>query len=111
MCSRPQFTDLTYMGGTGSSGPMAIIFGSVIRICAKILTSILSVTPFATYKNDKLKKIYFHPLEKVCIASMLTNDSIWDDFKCSQQNITNISLYFVRCSIEPLPLMLGTTIF
>ena len=30
MCSRPQFTDLTYMGGTGSCPPMTIIFGSVI---------------------------------------------------------------------------------
>ena len=32
MCSRPQFTDLTYMGGTGPCGPMTIIFGSVIKI-------------------------------------------------------------------------------
>ena len=31
MCSRPQFTDLTYMGGTGLCGPMTIIFGSVIK--------------------------------------------------------------------------------
>ena len=31
MCSRPQFTDLTYMGGTGPCGPMTIIFGSVIQ--------------------------------------------------------------------------------
>ena len=31
MCSRPQFTDLTYMGGTGPCGPMTIIFGSVIK--------------------------------------------------------------------------------
>ena len=31
MCSRPQFTDLTYMGGTGPYGPMTIIFGSVIK--------------------------------------------------------------------------------
>ena len=31
MCSRPQFTDLTYMGGTGPCGPMRIIFGSVIQ--------------------------------------------------------------------------------
>ena len=30
MCSRPQFTDLTYMGGTRSCGPMTIIFGSII---------------------------------------------------------------------------------
>ena len=30
MCSRPQFTDLTYMGGTRPCGPMTIIFGSVI---------------------------------------------------------------------------------
>ena len=28
MCSRPQYTDLTYMGGTGSGGPMRVIFGS-----------------------------------------------------------------------------------
>ena len=27
MCSRPQFIDLTYMGGTGPYGPMTIIFG------------------------------------------------------------------------------------
>ena len=32
MCSRPQFTDLTYIGGTGPCGPMTIIFGSVIKI-------------------------------------------------------------------------------
>ena len=31
MCSRPQFTKLTYMGGTGPCGPMTIIFGSVIQ--------------------------------------------------------------------------------
>ena len=31
MCSRPQYTDLTYMGGTGPYGPMIIIFGSVIK--------------------------------------------------------------------------------
>ena len=29
MCSRPQCTDLTYMGGTGSCGPMRIIFGTI----------------------------------------------------------------------------------
>ena len=32
LCSRPQFTDLTYMGDTGPCGPMTIIFGSVIKI-------------------------------------------------------------------------------
>ena len=31
MCSRPQFTDLTYMGGTRPCTPMTIIFGSVIQ--------------------------------------------------------------------------------
>ena len=31
MCSRHQFTDLTFMGGTGPCGPMTIIFGSVIK--------------------------------------------------------------------------------
>ena len=31
MCSRPHFTDLTYMGDTGPCGPMMIIFGSVIQ--------------------------------------------------------------------------------
>ena len=31
MCSRPQFTHLTYMGGTRHCGPMTIIFGSVIK--------------------------------------------------------------------------------
>ena len=31
MCSRPQFTDLTYMGGTRPCGPMTIIFGNVIQ--------------------------------------------------------------------------------
>ena len=31
MNSRPQFTDLTYMGGTGPCGPMRIIFRSVIK--------------------------------------------------------------------------------
>ena len=31
MCSRPQFTDLPYMGGTRSCGPMTIIFDSVIQ--------------------------------------------------------------------------------
>ena len=31
MCSRPQLTDLTYMGGTGLCLPMTIIFGSVIQ--------------------------------------------------------------------------------
>ena len=37
MCSRPQFTDLTYMGGTGPSGPMTIIFGSAIKSYYTIL--------------------------------------------------------------------------
>ena len=31
MWSRPKFTDLTYMGGTGPCGPMTIIFSSVIE--------------------------------------------------------------------------------
>ena len=31
MCSRPQFTDLTYMGGTGPCGPMTIVFESIIK--------------------------------------------------------------------------------
>ena len=31
MCSRPQFTDLTYMGGTGLCLPMTINFGTVIQ--------------------------------------------------------------------------------
>ena len=31
MGSRPQFTDLTYMGGTGPCGPMTILFDSVIK--------------------------------------------------------------------------------
>ena len=31
MCSRPQFTYLTYIGGTGPCGRMTIIFGSVIK--------------------------------------------------------------------------------
>ena len=29
MCSRPQFTNLAYMGGTVACGPMTIIFGSI----------------------------------------------------------------------------------
>ena len=39
MCSRPQFTDLAYMGGTGLCGPMTIIFGSVIKTEYKSLTT------------------------------------------------------------------------
>ena len=31
MCSRPKFTDLTYMGGTGPYGPMTIAFGGSIE--------------------------------------------------------------------------------
>ena len=31
MWSRPQYTDLTYMGGTGSGGLMRILFSSVIK--------------------------------------------------------------------------------
>ena len=31
MWSRPQYTDLTYMGGTKSCGPMRISLGSVIK--------------------------------------------------------------------------------
>ena len=31
MCSRPQFTGLTYMGGTGPYGPMTIVFGGIIQ--------------------------------------------------------------------------------
>ena len=31
MCTRPQFTDLTYMGGNRHCRPMTIIFGSVIQ--------------------------------------------------------------------------------
>ena len=31
MSPRPQYTDLTYMGGIGSCSPMRIIFGSVIQ--------------------------------------------------------------------------------
>ena len=30
MCPRPQYADLTYMGGTEPCEPMRIIFGSVI---------------------------------------------------------------------------------
>ena len=37
MCSGPQFTNLNYTGGTGTCGPMTIIFGSVrVSIQAKI---------------------------------------------------------------------------
>ena len=32
MRSRPQFTDLTYMGGTGPSVPMTIIFEVLLRV-------------------------------------------------------------------------------
>ena len=32
MRSRPQFTDLTYMGGSGPSGPMTIIFEVLLRV-------------------------------------------------------------------------------
>ena len=31
MCSRHQYTDLTYKGGTGSCGPITIIYDSVIN--------------------------------------------------------------------------------
>ena len=31
MYSRRQFTDLTYMGGTGPSAPMTIVFGGIIK--------------------------------------------------------------------------------
>ena len=31
MYSRPQFTDLTYMGGTAPSGPMTIVFGGITK--------------------------------------------------------------------------------
>ena len=31
MCPRPQYTDLPYMGGTGSCGPIKIIFVGVIK--------------------------------------------------------------------------------
>ena len=31
MCTKAQFTDWTYMGGTGPCGPMTIIFGSVFQ--------------------------------------------------------------------------------
>ena len=37
MCSRPQFTDLTYMGGTGLSGAMTLMFGSAIKSYYTIL--------------------------------------------------------------------------
>ena len=30
MCSRPQYTDLAYVGSTGSCEPMRVIFGSAI---------------------------------------------------------------------------------
>ena len=40
MCARPQYTALTYMGGTGPCGPMMIIFGSVI---------------YSSYKNLNIK--------------------------------------------------------
>ena len=31
MYSKPQFTELTYIGGTGPCGPMTVIFGSAIQ--------------------------------------------------------------------------------
>ena len=31
MCPRPQYTDLTYMGGTGHCAPMRIIFDTVLK--------------------------------------------------------------------------------
>ena len=37
MCPRPQYTILNYMVGTGSCGPMKIIFGSVISSCCTSL--------------------------------------------------------------------------
>ena len=38
MYSRPQYTDLTYMGGTRPFGPMSKIFGTVIKSWHKRLT-------------------------------------------------------------------------
>ena len=37
MCPRPQYTDLTYMGGTGPYGPMRIIFVVLFRVGKQIL--------------------------------------------------------------------------
>ena len=45
MCSRPQFTDLAYMGGTGPCGPMTIIFSSVMKSWYTSLT-----TKFGVYR-------------------------------------------------------------
>ena len=39
MFLRPQFTDLTYMGGTGPCGPMTMIFGSFIKSWYRSLNS------------------------------------------------------------------------
>ena len=32
MCSKPQLSDVTYMGGSGPGRPMTMSFGSVIKI-------------------------------------------------------------------------------
>ena len=61
MCSRPQFTDLTYMGGTGPSGSMTIIFGTVIKSLHIKFGANRSfhvpkspVYPFGLYERDQI---------------------------------------------------------
>ena len=37
MCSRPQYTDFAYMGGTGPCGPLRIIFVVLFRVGVQAL--------------------------------------------------------------------------
>ena len=47
----------------------------------------LLVTDLETFKIDKfLKKLILTHWQKVCIAPIMSNDSILDAFKYSQQN-------------------------
>ena len=68
MYSRPQFIDLTYMGGTGPCAPMTIIFGGIIQsqytslnIKCGVNRTFQALKTLLTYMGGTCRSMYSRP--------------------------------------------------
>ena len=99
MCSRPQFTDLTYMGGNGLWLPMTIIFGSVIQSQYTGLTFHVLKTPvyqFDLYGRYRTLRTDYNNFWQ-CYLELVYKPKyqIWceSDFPCAQDHRDRFDLY------------------
>ena len=89
MCSRPQFTELTYLGGTGPCGPMTIVFCSVIKsqyISLNIKYGVNRTPPQFT----DLRDMELYGRYQIVRGQIPTNVWIIQAFV---ENVTSIALY------------------